>query len=881
MAMEDVQRALAAVRLEGERGHGDMMGRQQHFSAFMPAELRRLATLPHLAAVAGILEAEARRYDHYSELDVPARSRLLGEFFTLANRVVVVPSPPPPKPPVTVRVVTADEHVRTRRAEGASPSGGSPASGSAAAGASSGGRAPSAGGARRPRQESLPGSGVDKPDGQVATPPPPEQGTSVSVLAGVKPTVRQRLADAGLGTIERLLTLYPRSYLDFQDRTRIRDLQEGEACTFWGRIHRVSAFQPPSRPGLSIRTLWIQDGTGRVRYETFSQGRGQGRAGDEAWKTRHAIGTTVMISGRPTRDRRSGELVLRGGPQTAIELLGEDDSVDDHQSLHTGRIVPIYPSVEGMWPKQLRKLVHEALQHPAARVPDPLPPAVVRRLGLLARARALADVHFPSDPEARDAARRRMAFDELFLMQLALAVRRARFKQQEASVVIRARAGGKLEQMLARLPFTLTPAQQRVLEEIRADLASPEPMNRLVQGDVGAGKTVVALLAMLAVVDAGKQAVLMAPTEILAEQHHQSFCRLLEPLGVPVVLLLGKQGAADRRHMKSLLASGAAPLAVGTHALIQGDVAFQDLGLVVIDEQHRFGVHQRSALVAKGRQVELLTMTATPIPRTLTMTMHGDLDCSVLDMLPPGRKPIVTRWLRGRGARREALDMVRAQVAEGRQAYIVFPMVDASEKMDLRSATEEYERLSEGPLSDLKLGLLHGKMHADEKEQVAAAFRRGELQVLVATTVIEVGVDVPNASVMVIEHAERFGLSQLHQLRGRVGRGAAESWCLLLSDGQGEQVEARLGTIVQSQDGFFIAEQDLRLRGPGEILGSRQSGMEDFVHADLVQDTGLLEDAQREARALVADDPDLARYPLLKEQVEARYAEILGVWLAG
>ncbi|MEB3299823.1 MAG: ATP-dependent DNA helicase RecG [Candidatus Sericytochromatia bacterium] len=872
MAMEDVQRALAAVRLEAERGHGDMKGRRQLFSAFMPEELRRLAALPHLKSLAGVLEAEARRYDHYPELDPPARQRLLADFFSIANRVAALSAPAPPRPPrqVTVRTVTPDEYLgRTS----------STAADHVPTSSSTKGSAPAVAAATpRGRQEALPGAGKDESPSPAAR---VEKGTPVHVLPGVGPTVSQRLTEAGLGTVERLLALYPRSYLDFQDRTRIRDLQEGEPCTFWGRIHRVSAFQPPSRPGLSIRTLWIQDASGRVRYETFSQGRGPGRAGDESWKARHAVGTTVMISGRPTRDRRSGELVLRGGPQTALELLGEDDSVEEHQSLHVGRIVPIYPTVEGMWPKQLRKLMHEALQHPAARVTDPLPQDVRQRIGLVPRARALADVHFPSDPEVRDAARRRMAFDELFLMQLALAVRRARFKQREDALVIRPAAGGKLEQMLARLPFALTPAQERVLEEIRTDLASPEPMNRLVQGDVGAGKTIVALLAMLAVVDAGHQAVLMAPTEILAEQHHQAFTRLLEPLGLPVALLLGKQGAADRRHMRSLLASGAAPLAVGTHALIQGDVVFHDLGLVVIDEQHRFGVHQRSALVAKGRQVELLTMTATPIPRTLTMTLHGDLDCSILDMLPPGRKPIVTRWLRGRSARREALDLVRAQVAEGRQAYIVFPMVEASEKVDLRSATEEYERLSEGPLAGLRLGLLHGKMPADEKEQVASAFRRGDLQVLVATTVIEVGVDVPNASVMVIEHAERFGLSQLHQLRGRVGRGAAESWCLLLSDGQGEQVEARLGTIVQSQDGFFIAEQDLRLRGPGEILGSRQSGLEDFVHADLVQDAGLLEEAQREARALVAADPELGGQPLLKEQVEERYAEILGVWLAG
>ncbi len=425
------------------------------------------------------------------------------------------------------------------------------------------------------------------------------------------------------------------------------------------------------------------------------------------------------------------------------------------------------------------------------------------------------------------------------------------------------------------LPFALTQAQQRVVNDILRDLNSPAPMNRLVQGDVGSGKTVVAVIAMIAAIQAGYQAALMAPTEVLAEQHYRKLVSWFNQLHLPVELLTGSTKIAKRRQIHSQLQTGELPILVGTHALIQDTVEFAHLGLVVIDEQHRFGVQQRARLQQKGEHPHVLTMTATPIPRTLALTLHGELDVSQIDELPPGRRPIQTTILQ-KGDRPRAYDMIRREVSQGRQVYVVLPLVAESEKLDLRSAIDEHQRLQESVFPQFKVGLLHGRMTSAEKDEAINSFRDGEVQILVSTTVVEVGVDIPNATVMLIEHAERFGLSQLHQLRGRVGRGASQSYCLLLNSSQAETARQRLKVLEQSQDGFFIAEMDMRFRGPGEVLGVRQSGLPDFALASLVEDQEVLELAREAAEKVMAKNETLERWPLIKAELQYRYQRLMG-----
>jgi ATP-dependent DNA helicase RecG len=496
---------------------------------------------------------------------------------------------------------------------------------------------------------------------------------------------------------------------------------------------------------------------------------------------------------------------------------------------------------------------------------DPLPAQLRQRLALLPLPMALKGIHQPSDRTELQASRRRLVFDEFLLLQLGLAQRRWRLRQRPAQPLEPLPGGGDLVARLRTiLPFPLTGAQERVLAEIRRDLARPEPMARLLQGDVGSGKTVVALAALLCAIEAGCQGALMAPTEVLAEQHLAKLAHWLPQLHVSCALLTGSTPAKRRRDLLQDLINGQLQILIGTHALLEDPVQFARLGLVVVDEQHRFGVRQRNRLLAKGLQPHLLTMTATPIPRTLALSIHGDLDVSQIDELPPGRTPIRTRLLRA-GERQAAWDLVREQVALGQRAYVVLPLVEESEKLDLRSAVEVHRHLVEEVFPDLAVGLLHGRLSSDAKQAAIGAFARGEIQVLVSTTVVEVGVDVPEASVMVIEHAERFGLAQLHQLRGRVGRGAAASHCLLLHGGNNAQARQRLEVLAGSTDGFEIAEMDLRLRGPGQVLGTRQSGLPDLALASLTDDADLLELARTEAQELVASDPSLESYPGLHQ----------------
>ena len=465
-------------------------------------------------------------------------------------------------------------------------------------------------------------------------------------------------------------------------------------------------------------------------------------------------------------------------------------------------------------------------------------------------------------------------FDEFFYLQIGLLQRQQQAKQVQTSAILAPR-GQLIEAFHKILPFQLTNAQQRVVNDILNDLQQPTPMNRLVQGDVGSGKTVVAVVAILAALQSGYQAALMAPTEVLAEQHYRKLVSWFNLLYLQVELLTGSTKTAKRRHIHSQLETGELPLLVGTHALIQDPVKFRQLGLVVIDEQHRFGVEQRAKLQQKGEQPHVLTMTATPIPRTLALTIHGDLDVSQIDELPPGRQAIQTTLLSGQ-QRTHAYDLMRREIVQGRQIYIVLPLVEESEKLDLRSAVEEHQKLQESIFPEFQVGLLHGRMTPAEKDEAISKFRDNQTQLLVSTTVVEVGVDVPNATVMLIEHAERFGLSQLHQLRGRVGRGAAQSYCLLMSSSKSPDAQQRLKVLEQSQDGFFISEMDMRFRGPGQVLGTRQSGVPDFTLASLVEDEEILMLARQAAEKVIEMDATLGRWHLMKEELKYRYERLMG-----
>jgi ATP-dependent DNA helicase RecG len=548
--------------------------------------------------------------------------------------------------------------------------------------------------------------------------------------------------------------------------------------------------------------------------------------------------------------------------------------------LKTRRIVPIYPLTRGLNSHKMREIQKQTVNEWAGKVPDPLPVSIRRRLGFYTLPYTLQQVHFPDSQEALHHARQRLVFDELFLLQLGMMGLRRDW--QGAPGIPIPYNHEALASFIAMLPFELTGAQKRVIDEIMTDMARDVPMNRLLQGDVGAGKTVVAAAAMVAAVQSGLQAVLMAPTEILAEQHYQGLRGMLEQMGIRVSLLTGSTTAGERTALYEEITDGTAQVVIGTQALIQDKVQFKHLGLVVIDEQHRFGVEQRKALRDKGAvssngsgngrgpaepNPHLLVMSATPIPRSLALSMYGDLDLSVLDEMPPGRQEIKTRWLRP-SERERAYSFVRSQIESGRQAFVICPLVEESDKIDAKAAVVEYERLQKEIFPDLKLGLLHGRMKADEKEAVMRSFYSGEIDILVSTSVIEVGIDVPNSTVMVIEGANRFGLAQLHQFRGRVGRGEHQSYCLLLAESVTGDAEERLSALEKTNDGFILAEKDLEIRGPGEFFGQRQSGLPELQLASLL-DMKMLEIARAEAQALFELDPLLERpeHNLLHEKV--------------
>jgi ATP-dependent DNA helicase RecG len=688
-----------------------------------------------------------------------------------------------------------------------------------------------------------------------ATPAPSGLDAPVQYLKGVGPQRARLLERLGLATVRDLLNHFPRDYQDRREFVPFQRLPMGEVGVVQGTVFGVAAPPRASRAPLHVT---FRDAVGYFTALWF---------GRPYLAQVFKRGQRVVLYGRKAfaRDRR---LVLENPD---FEVVEEDELA----SIHMGRVVPVYPLTEGLFQRPMRALLFGVLQTHAAGMPDALPEPLRRARGLLAVADAYRAVHFPADPAEVEAGRRRFAYEDFFVLQVGLTLRRRRLATERGHAL--GPPGELVARLLRALPFELTGAQRRVWEEIRADLARPVPMNRLLQGDVGSGKTVVAVMALLTAVEAGYQAVLMAPTEILAEQHLRSFRAMVGPLGLEVAWLSAGQRARDRHAALLALRTGAAAIGVGTHALLQETVELRRLGLAVVDEQHRFGVLQRAILRGKGERPHVLVMTATPIPRTLALTLYGDLDLSVLDELPPGRQPVETRW-RGEARRAQIYEFIRGELRAGRQAYVVCPLVEETEASDLRAATEMAERLRAGPFRDFRVGLVHGRLPFDAKDAVMRAFKARELDLLVATTVIEVGIDVPNATVMLVEHAERFGLAQLHQLRGRVGRGSARSHCILLADDRvSDEARRRLEAMCQTQDGFRLAEVDLQIRGPGEFFGTRQSGLPEFRTAGLLTHGRLVEEARQDALALVERDPELRalEHRALRDALLRRWRERL------
>ncbi len=674
----------------------------------------------------------------------------------------------------------------------------------------------------------------------------------VTSIKGVSSVMSTRLARLGVKTVRDLLYFFPRRHLDYSQRRTISELEIDKEQTVLATVWESHVTK---LGGLRSTEVIFGDGTGNIRAVWFNQ---------PFLAKNFRTNDVVVISGRVADFR--GQKVFES-PEW--ELL------EDKEPIHTGRLVPVYALTKGLYPRQMRSLVKRVIDECLWQVSDFLPIEVRQRCGLLDLSEAIAQAHYPDSYEAKSEARRRLAFDELFLLQLGVLSRKREWQEGQPGNPFRIEKA-EVARFVASLPFSLTGAQQRALNEIFGDLQKPKPMSRLLQGEVGSGKTVVATLALLVAAANSYQGAFMAPTEILAEQHFRNVCLLFSRMGEKVIedtnvayydglmsrrlgvaLLTGSLGEKQRRTLYEEIAKGEVHIVIGTHALIQKGLEFRKLGLVVIDEQHRFGVLQRAALRQKGFNPHVLVMTATPIPRTLALTLYGDLDLTVIDELPPNRLRVQTRWLR-QEQREKAYQFIYGRVLAGEQAFIVCPLIEGSDNVEAKAALDEYERLSREVFPDLKLGVLHGRMAAPEKERVMQSFRDGELDILVSTPVVEVGIDVPNATVILVEAADRFGLSQLHQFRGRVGRGNKRSYCLLLAERPSPEGIERLRAIEQIYDGFALAEKDLELRGPGEFFGTRQSGLPDLRMARL-SDVALLELARNEAVLLFQQDPCLEK----------------------
>jgi ATP-dependent DNA helicase RecG len=668
---------------------------------------------------------------------------------------------------------------------------------------------------------------------------------SVQYLKGIGPEKAKALNSVGIKTIEDLLYYIPRRYLDRSTILPINKLKVGSTATVIGRVEAFG-IKRGRKPQFQVI---LRDRSGFLRLIWFSKLK---------WVKDFFEENDLVVT--------SGQVTFYRGLQIVhpeFEIVSKSDREGNEEELiHTGRIIPLYPSTAELKKfrldsRGLRRVLKPLLDNLPHLVSETLPQRVISDSNLLSLPKALKNVHFPEDLQMTNIARSRLAFDELFYLELMLALRKKRIHKEEG--IAFEKPGNLVRSALKMLPFELTPAQKKVLREIAADMMSEDSMHRLLQGDVGSGKTIVALVAMLMAVESGYQAALMAPTEILAEQHHITIHRMLESLGVKTVLLTSSVAGTERETILEDMAKGTTKVIIGTHALIQKKVDFFKLGLVVIDEQHRFGVMQRALLKQKGMSPDVLVLTATPIPRSLALTLYGDLDVSVIDSLPPGRKKIKTS-LYGGNSKSEIYEFLEKELQEGHQAYIVYPLVEESEKADLKAATQSYEFLKKEIFPHRRLALLHGRIKSKERESVMQTFRDGDYDILVATTVIEVGVDVPNATIMVIEHAERFGLSQLHQLRGRIGRGEEQSFCLLVADPPlSEEAQKRLKAMTGLTDGFKISEIDLKLRGPGEFFGTRQHGLPELKIADIVTDAKLLYQARNWAFKIIEEDPNLTQ----------------------
>ena len=815
----DINRLQQALSVEAERGFSNLQGKQFLFADFLDVSLRE--QLPEDWEISDRLQAKtlATQYAQYHDLPLTRRQHLIAETRRLLYEV--------------------------RRREIAETS-----------------AAPKA---KKPKTEAIAVTKVDAAEAKAIK--KISSDTALSQVEGVGSFLAQKFTRLDLHTVRDVLNYYPRDHIDYAHQIAIRDLKDGDTVTVIGTINRFGCFTSPKNPNLTIVEIILRDRTGQIKLSRFWTGkRYSNRGWQESQKKLYPQGSTVAASG-VVKQSKFG-LTLEN---YEVEVL--EHTQETIQSKTVGRVVPVYPLTEGISPEQIRRLVTQCL--PAvAQITDPIPDRFLHDYKMMRLPDAIAQVHYPDTSETLEQAVIRLTFDKYFYRRLVSLYRR--HQQKAIHFVPTSQAIAQLEKLL---PFELTNAQKRVVAEIRADLQGQTPMNRLVQGDVGSGKTIVAVYALLTAIEAGYQTALMAPTEVLTEQHYRKIVEWFMQLNLPVEILTGSTKTAKRREILRQLATGELPLVIGTHALIQDGVNFARLGLAVIDEQHRFGRDQRSRLLQKGKDPHVLIMTATPIPRTLYLT-NSEIEVSIIDELPPGRKPIQTVLLKP-SQRKDAYDLIRREIAQERQIYIVLPLVEESEKMeDIKAATQEREHLQNVVFPNFQIGLLHGQMSSAEKDEAINTFRRGETQILVATTVIEVGVDIPNASVMLIEHAERFGLAQLHQLRGRVGRGSAQSYCLLLSGSKSQTSQERLQVLEQSQDGFFIAERDFQMRGKGKDEGTEQSGHAGFSIEDRLPDEAARQEifqiAREAAERIIKKDATLENFPLLKAEFELHYQRLQG-----
>ena len=686
--------------------------------------------------------------------------------------------------------------------------------------------------------------------------------TDVMYIKGVGPKIAYKLNKLGIYTAKDLMLYFPKKHIDYSSRTLIRNLKEGETTTVFGYITSVSAFN--TRNKLSVIKVTVADESGKVDLSFFQAKSNQFML--QRIKSQFPKNAGIMISGKVKRSSYDNKLTF-DKPNYSI-MTGEFIE-DKNSNLNLARIVPIYTVCEDLSIKVLRRAIFNAIEMYKNEIENIVPDFIREKYGILDKKTAVEQIHFPESMELLEQSRFSLIFEELFVIQLKLARIREENANTHSSIALKIKTDGLVRKFIDNLPFELTGGQKKAVNEILNDLNSDVPMARLLQGDVGSGKTVVATIMLLAGVENGYQGAIMAPTEILAQQHYNNLIKWLTPMGISVGLFLGSQGKRVREKFRTDLRNGQMNIAVGTHALIQEGVDFNNLGAIVVDEQHRFGVKQRNVLKKKSQNPQMLTMTATPIPRTLALTVHGDLDLTIIDELPKGRKPIKTSLVT---SHRGVYELIQHEIEQGRQAYVVYPLIEESETLSAKAATIEAERLQTEVFPQFKIGLLHGKLKNDEKEQVMEDFKNKKYDILVSTTVVEVGVDVPNATVILIENAERFGLSQLHQLRGRVGRSDLQSYCILYTASKSQETRERLNIMAQTNDGFVIAEKDLQLRGPGEFLGTRQSGLPDLIISDIVRDAKILELARNEAIDFVKTK-NINNFPTLKE---ATSTNILG-----